>query len=207
MNNNLVFNDETPPAEIVQPAADEKTTPAATEPAPAPKKKDGRGRPRKIDSQQKDGPAAPKTNTPDDEAELKAKLGDFKPVNDGTTAGQPPTPEQQKTAIIISGAAFLSMVDFIAPKLILFVYSFIDDRAKHIKQDELKLTPSQIKELEQVAGEVSKIVFQDINPIAAFAVMVSVSYFANIEEAMLKAEDKIEKEKEAKKKKEKIVEL
>ena len=197
----LLFNDETPTQETIE-------QPAQALPAPEtpPAKKDGRGRPRKNPAA---APAKPAASVGDDEEALKAKLSDFKQADEQPApAGAETQPAAPKIPpIIISGAVFLSMIDFICPRLIMFVYSFIDDRTKYIVVQDLKLSKQQIADLEPVAGEVSKVVFSEINPIVAFGMMLGVSYFANMEEALINADTKAAKIREAENKTQPIPEL
>lgn len=198
----LLFKNESPTPEQTAAQAE---APAAENPPPA--KKDGRGRPRKNPAE----PAAQKTDSSsgDDEAALKAKLSDFKKADEPTApeGGEQPPQAAKLPPIIISGAVFLSMIDFVCPRLIMFIYSFIDERTKNVDVADLKLTKQQITDLEPVAGEVSKIVFAEINPLVAFGMMLGVSYFANMEEALVNADTRAAKIAEIKSKQDELKEL
>ena len=184
---NLEFKTETPEIDL---------NPEQQQQQPAGRK--GRGRPPgSVKNPPPPPPIPPGDKKPglSDEDRLKQKLADYKagaaPVN------AIPTEQTQQAVqgamVTISGAAFLSMLDFVAPRVLMFVYGFIDERTKYIDIKDLKLTPGQIKELEPIADEVAKIVFNEVNPVYAFCFMYAVNMFSNMEEALINAEEKQQK--------------
>lgn len=196
------FLDETPETAQVQ-NLNEISNIITPQPDPAPlkkdgtRKKDGRGRPPKDNN-----PKIEKKGAASDEDKLRSKLADFQQ----NAAPQPEkSPEQIQAEVqinmpAITGRMMLELIDFIAPRAIIFIYQFFDENARYLEVEDIKLSALQKSEMLETADQVAKLVFAEMSPLTAFSIMIGISYFNNVDEAMHKANKKAIAEKERKEK-------
>lgn len=199
------FLTETPPAPATEQPSQLNNVITVEAPAPATNKngtpkKDGRGRPRKIKAADEKTPAQPAPVN--DEDKLRAKLADFQrnPAPEVTASPEAIQAEVQKQMPVITGRVFIELIDFLCPRLIKFVYTFFEENARYLDIQDIKLSSLQKSELTEVADEVAKIVFAEVPPHYALIVMISIAYFTNTDDAMIKANEKAAKEAERKRK-------
>ena len=198
------FLDETPETAQAQNST-EITNIITPQPDPAPlkkdgtRKKDGRGRPPKDNN-----PKFEKKGAASDEDKLRNKLADFQQnATPETNTGKSPEQIQAEVQIsmpAITGRMMLELIDFIAPRAIIFIYQFFDDNARYLEVEDIKLSALQKSEMLETADQVAKLVFAEMSPLTAFSIMIGISYFNNVDEAMHKANKKAIAEKERKEK-------
>jgi hypothetical protein len=149
--------DETPtenePAQEETPQPIEEPTQEPTpepieEPAPE-KKKETRGRKKKnltdIKSELDNGQPAPATNQVIEEA-------------------------KKDVSHLVNGYILLMVLDFIAPMVLVFIFSFFNKNAAKVDKSNLQMTNAEAKKLEPLADEVAKQVLSGLNPLVLFGI-------------------------------------
>lgn len=144
---------EEAPNPIEEPAEEQKPEPIeepALEETPQPeKKKETRGRKKKnltdIKSELDNGQPAPATNQVIEEA-------------------------KKDVSHLVNGYILLMVLDFIAPMILVFIFSFFNKNAAKVDKSNLQMTNAEAKKLEPLADEVAKQVLSGLNPLVLFGI-------------------------------------
>lgn len=85
-----------------------------------------------------------------------------------------------KITINISGFMLLTLCDIVAPPLFLKVADMAGIKPKGITVRDLHLTLEEKKDIDPIAAEVSRMIFENSNPLYAFAIIMMVTYSGKI---------------------------
>jgi hypothetical protein len=166
-------NNTPPPAPVETPAADIVNIP------PAEPKKERRGRPRKDAGTGKQMKfEQPGTTTKDNGADLDDVLKGYSAQ--APTDENPPQQIPQQLKSHINGAMFVSMIDLILPAALLFIAKQFDLVSDKVKADDIRLSKKQIDNIEPIAEEVAKEVFNNMSPVSALLLSLATAYMGNI---------------------------
>jgi hypothetical protein len=146
-------------------------------PPPEPKK-ERRGRPRKDSSTGKQMKFEQPKPTKDSGAELDDILKGYS--EQAPTDENPPQPIPQQLKSHINGAMFVSMIDLILPAALLFIAKQFDLVSEKVKADDIRLSKKQIENIEPIAEEVAKEVFNNMSPVSALLLSLATAYMGNI---------------------------
>lgn len=112
----------------------------------------------------------------------------------------PPTAEQYK----ISGLMMLGLIDILLPPMVILGVQFIDDdlRELEVRAADIKLSSTQLKQLEKIADAVAAKFFAQTEPEILLLIGLAGCYAGNISEAKVnkKLKQKLLKEKKDEKK-------
>jgi hypothetical protein len=137
-----------PTPEPIEEPAQEPTPDPIEEPAPE-KKKETRGRKKKnltdIKSELDNGQPAPATSQVIEEA-------------------------KKDVSHLVNGYILLMVLDFIAPMVLVFIFSFFNKNAAKVDKSNLQMTNAEAKKLEPLADEVAKQVLSGLNPLVLFGI-------------------------------------
>lgn len=145
---------------------------------PAEPKKERRGRPRKENSTGKAMKFEQPKPSKDSGAELDDILKGYSEQAPADANGAEPIPQQLKSHI--NGAMFVSMIDLILPAALLFIAKQFDLVSDKVKADDIRLSKKQIDNIEPIAEEVAKEVFNNMSPVSALLLSLATAYMGNI---------------------------
>ena len=165
--------------EVIEQEAPEETPPAETTEEPKPEKVERRGR-KKGGKNRPRTTAAKKAPTPKSEAE---EIDDI--INQHNAAAAPEaieapeaTPTEEKRRGKISGLILLTVIDAIAPILLIKAASLINSKFKKINPQKIRLTQEEKNDLSEIADEVAATI--DANPLILLSISLGGIYMAKI---------------------------
>ena len=165
--------------EVIEQEAPEETTPTEPTQEPKPEKVERRGR-KKGGKNRPRTTAAKKAPTPKSEAE---EIDDI--INQHNAAAAPEaieapeaTPTEEKRRGKISGLILLTVIDAIAPILLIKAASLINSKFKKINPQKIRLTQEEKNDLSEIADEVAATI--DANPLILLSISLGGIYMAKI---------------------------
>lgn len=170
------------PAPETPPTPEKKPEPT---PAPEPEKKQGRGRPKGG----KNRPRKPKAEKPTIASQSESRnvpsADEIDDIINQHNQQQPPEELSQPAAQIeekrkgkISGLILLTVIDAIAPILLLKVASMINSKFKKVNVQKIRLTQDEKESLSEIADEVAAMI--DTNPVLLLSLSLGGIYSAKI---------------------------
>ncbi|MFN7676748.1 hypothetical protein [Flavobacterium sp.] len=93
-------------------------------------------------------------------------------------------PQQQQFKVMINGYMLLAFIDFIMPLAFIKIGGYLYPDIKKLKAKDIKLTQDQKDNLKEIADHMAQFVFQKMNPMTAFILMLGISYGGNIQDAL-----------------------
>jgi hypothetical protein len=165
--------------EIIEQDAPEETLPTETPQEPKPEKVERRGR-KKGGKNRPRTTAAKKAPTPKSEAE---EIDDIINQHNATAAPEAieapeATPTEEKRRGKISGLILLTVIDAIAPILLLKVASMLNAKFKKVDVQKIRLTQDEKNDLSEIADEVAATI--DANPLLLLSISLGGIYMAKI---------------------------
>jgi hypothetical protein len=165
--------------EIIEQEAPEETLPTETPQEPKPEKVERRGR-KKGGKNRPRTTAAKKAPTPKSEAE---EIDDIINQHNATAAPEAieapeATPTEEKRRGKISGLILLTVIDAIAPILLLKVASMLNAKFKKVDVQKIRLTQDEKNDLSEIADEVAATI--DANPLLLLSISLGGIYMAKI---------------------------
>lgn len=165
-------------ASAEQPLPNGQPVQGETGPGPGtPEPKRGRGRPKKTEVTQE------KAQEPKPKKEKKGLVDMLDEYTEKTQApplGGEPVPDQPVYKNLITGYMLILVIDTAFPYLALMILKRSSPKWALIKADEIKMSATEKKELEPIADEVAKMVFNNVNPVVAFFVVSGLMYVGKI---------------------------
>lgn len=127
-------------------------------------------------------------------AEVKTEVSDKNKEYDFTKQNnqeqnQPVSTISKSDAQLLSGYMLLSLIDFIFPPLVKWVYGFTNKDAKEVEASSICLTPDQKKEMNDSADIVARALFEYVNPLVIFTIALFVSYSGNMQQQIAKVRE------------------
>lgn len=105
----------------------------------------------------------------DDEPELIEVIEEIKP-DEGTTEA-----EQKTHKVYITGRMFLFMINLVAPSTFAFIWNLYNKEQK-VRIDDLRLSPDELKDVEELADEVTKDVIGTLSPMTQLLMFLGIAY-------------------------------
>lgn len=94
------------------------------------------------------------------------------------------TPISSEMKKLINGRMLLNMCNVVFPTLIKKIGGMFNDAIKAVDKQKLKLDKPQMDDMRECADEVAGYIFSQVNPITAFFIMLSMSYYGNLTDAL-----------------------
>jgi hypothetical protein len=92
--------------------------------------------------------------------------------------------QQQQFKVMINGYMLLAFIDFIMPLAFIKIGGYLYPDIKKLKAKDIKLTQDQKDNLKEIADHMAQFVFQKMNPMTAFILMLGISYGGNMQDAL-----------------------
>lgn len=165
------------PAETISPVPGSETV--KTEPAERSKrgrKPGGKNAPKNKEGECSEGSETKGEGGKNPLDDILNKIPGTPPPNPGLPPG-PPKTKKVDVSKFVSGALMLSLIDSIAPHLVIKAASMVNkDKFKDIDTDALKLDTSERKELSPLADEAVKEMLGEMSPSMALLIALGILY-------------------------------
>jgi hypothetical protein len=99
--------------------------------------------------------------------------------------------KEEDRKLLISGYMLLVSIDAFYPDVLLWIINLISKgKLKHVKGEDISLSPEDIQNIEPVADEICRLYLQNLPPFTLFLVLLNASYISNIKTASRKNKPK-----------------